>query len=96
MEESFGNTDRKSEIQTGFSVGGRNRMMISNEQLDHYRIEGTKLRVIRDADEANDVKGIVLAWDEGHVLIRKQNRKIVKLDRSYVYQPWEQERSTGV
>ncbi|WJH34490.1 hypothetical protein N6H14_32600 [Paenibacillus sp. CC-CFT747] len=66
--------------------------MITDEQLDEYRQGGTKLRVIRDADAANDVKGIVLAWDDRHVLIRKQNRRVLKLDRAYTYKPWEQER----
>ncbi|WNQ09696.1 hypothetical protein MJA45_18965 [Paenibacillus aurantius] len=66
--------------------------MITDDQLDEYRQAGTKLRVIRDADVANDVKGIVLAWDDRHVLIRKQNRRVLKLDRAYTYKPWEQER----
>lgn len=73
--------------------------MISEEQLDHYRMEGTKLRVVRDADPVNDVKGIVVAWDDTSVMIRKQNRRIVKLDRRYHYQPFTEERfsewSTG-
>ncbi|GAA4863242.1 hypothetical protein GCM10023310_48370 [Paenibacillus vulneris] len=69
--------------------------MISEEQLDRYRIEGTKLRVVRDADPANDVKGIVVAWDDATVMIRKQNRRIVKLDRSYHYQPMTEERYSG-
>jgi hypothetical protein len=66
--------------------------MISEEQLDLYRIEGTKLRVVRDADPKNDVRGIVVAWDEHHVAIRKQNRNIVKLNREYHYQPITEER----
>lgn len=66
--------------------------MISDEQLDRYRIEGTMLRVIRDENPANDVQGIVLAWSERSVLIRKPNRRIVELDRSYHYQPYDQER----
>lgn len=66
--------------------------MISDDELDKYRVEGTKLRVLRDADPANDVAGIVLAWDETHVLIRKQNRRVLKLDRSYTYQPFAEER----
>lgn len=61
--------------------------MISDEQLDQYRQEGTRLRVIRDADPNNDVKGIVVAWDDTVVMIRKGNRKLLKLDRNYVYQP---------
>jgi hypothetical protein len=66
--------------------------MISEEMLDKYRIDGTKLRVVRDADPANDVKGIVLAWDDDFVLIRKQNRNVLKLDRNYLYQPFDEER----
>jgi hypothetical protein len=66
--------------------------MISDELLNEYRVNGTKLRVIRDLEAANDVKGIVVAWDEETVLIRKQNRNVVKLARDYVFQPWELER----
>jgi len=66
--------------------------MISEEQLDQYRLEGTKLRVVRDADPANDVRGIVVAWNDNTVMIRKANRKIVKLDRSYHYQPYSEQR----
>lgn len=66
--------------------------MISEEQLDQYRVEGTLLRVVRDADVKNDVKGIVVAWDDDSVMIRKQNRRIVKLDRGYLYQPFAEER----
>ena len=66
--------------------------MITDDQLNQFREIGTKLRVIRDIDPLNDVKGIVVAWDEHSVLIRKQNRKVIKLVRSYTFQPWEQER----
>lgn len=66
--------------------------MISEEQLDQYRVEGTLLRVVRDADVKNDVKGIIVAWDDDSVMIRKQNRRIVKLDRGYLYQPFAEER----
>lgn len=66
--------------------------LISEDELDRYRIEGIKVRVIRDADPVNDVKGIVLAWNDEQVMIRKQNRKIVKLDRNYRIQPWDMER----
>lgn len=61
--------------------------MITDEELDRLRQEGTKVRVVRDADEANDVRGIVVAWDDRTVLIRKANRRVVKLDRSYTYVP---------
>jgi RNase P/RNase MRP subunit p29 len=67
--------------------------MITEEQLDHYRVEGTLMRVVRDADPKNDVKGIVVAWDDETVMIRKQNRHIVKLDRKHQYQPFAEERS---
>ncbi|MNF11947.1 hypothetical protein D3C76_799540 [compost metagenome] len=61
--------------------------MITDEQLNEYRLSGEKVRVIRDAIASNDVRGIVVAWDDTHVLIRKPNRNVVKLDRSYIIQP---------
>jgi hypothetical protein len=66
--------------------------MISDEQLDQYRVQSTIVRVIRDINTVNDVKGIVVAWDEDTVLIRKQNRRIVTLDRNYAYQPFTEAR----
>ncbi|WP_239615302.1 hypothetical protein [Cohnella mopanensis] len=60
--------------------------MMNDEQLDHYRIEGTKVRIVRDALELNDVVGIVVAWDEEHLLIRRPNRRVVKVKRSYEIQ----------
>nr|WP_285854350.1 hypothetical protein [Paenibacillus elgii] len=60
--------------------------------MDKYRVEGTLLRIVRDADKANDVKGIVVAWDDHTVMIRKQNRRIVKLDRSYYFHPFQEPR----
>jgi len=66
--------------------------MISEELLDQYRVNGTRVRVVRDADEANDVRGIVVAWDDNTVLIRKMNRRVVQLDRSYLYQPADEPR----
>lgn len=61
--------------------------MITEEELDKWRMEGTKVRVVRDDDPRNDIRGIVLAWDDDVVLIRKPNRKVVKLDRHYRYEP---------
>ncbi|MFC5650433.1 hypothetical protein ACFPYJ_15145 [Paenibacillus solisilvae] len=61
--------------------------MVSEEQLDSYRVEGTKIRVVRDGIETNDVIGIVVAWDEESVVVRKVSRKVVKLSRSYHYEP---------
>ncbi|MCS7460100.1 hypothetical protein N0M98_08100 [Paenibacillus doosanensis] len=67
--------------------------MISDEQLDQYRIAGIKVRVVRDADPVNDVRGLVVAWDDNTVMIRKSNRHIVKLDRRYLYQPASEKRN---
>lgn len=68
--------------------------MITDEQLDQYRVDGTLLRVVRDANRENDVRGFVVAWDEQSVLIRKRSTKrLVKLDRRYVYQPQAEPRA---
>lgn len=67
--------------------------MISDQQLDKLRLDGTLVRVIRDLLEDNDVLGHVVAWNETHVLIRKRNRKVVKLSRNYVYQHADEPRS---
>ncbi|MDO7905980.1 hypothetical protein Q5741_06050 [Paenibacillus sp. JX-17] len=66
--------------------------MISDEQLDAYRLSGEKIRVVRDGLQTNDVTGIVVAWDDQNVLIRRQNRRVVKLDRSYHFQPFGEPR----
>lgn len=61
--------------------------MISDERLNEYRVSGIKVRVVRDAIRANDIRGTVVAWNEDTVVIRKSNRKVVKLPRTYFYQP---------
>lgn len=61
--------------------------MLSDEQLNTYRVSGQEVRVVRDALESNDVIGIVVAWDEATVLLRRRNRRVVKLDRSYTIIP---------
>ncbi|MFP4978839.1 hypothetical protein ACE6ED_25765 [Paenibacillus sp. CN-4] len=66
--------------------------MISDELLNAYRLSGEKVRVIRDGLASNDVVGIVLAWDEQQVMIRRPNRRVVKLDRSYRIQPFSEPR----
>ncbi|WP_068619670.1 hypothetical protein [Paenibacillus tuaregi] len=66
--------------------------MISDEQLDAYRLSGEKVRVVRDALPENDVRGIVVAWSDTQVMIRRPNRNIVKLDRNYTYQPAKEPR----
>lgn len=66
--------------------------MISDEELNEFRLSSEKVRVVRDAIEANDIRGIVVAWDDTHVLIRKPNRNVVKLDRNYIYRPAQEPR----
>jgi hypothetical protein len=63
--------------------------MVSDEQLDAWRVAGIVVKVVRDAEAVHDVKGIVVAWDDEVVMIRKQNRKIVRLSREYQYLPWQ-------
>lgn len=70
--------------------------MISDEELDAYRQSGEKVRVVRDGIESNDVAGIVVAWDSAQVMIRRRNRKVVKLDRNYLFQPFEEPRQNPV
>ncbi|GGF69976.1 hypothetical protein GCM10010912_14000 [Paenibacillus albidus] len=70
--------------------------MISDEQLDAYRISGERIRVVRDNLESNDVKGIVLAWDDKQVMVRRPNKRVVKLDRNYIYQPFSEPRQAPV
>ncbi|MNK23445.1 hypothetical protein D3C87_417370 [compost metagenome] len=66
--------------------------MISDEELDAFRLSGEKVRVIRDAIPENDVRGIVVAWSDTQVMIRRPNRNIVKLDRNYMFQPAKEPR----
>ncbi|ASA20681.1 hypothetical protein [Paenibacillus donghaensis] len=66
--------------------------MISDEQLNEYRISGERIRVVRDGLESNDIKGIVLAWDETQVMVRRPNKRVVKLDRNYLFQPFSEPR----
>lgn len=65
--------------------------MITEKELDHFRLSGKKVRVQRDNNPANDVVGIVVAWDDKKVMIRKQNRRILQLPRYYVYTEWSKE-----
>ena len=69
-----------------------NSSMISDELLDEYRRSGTLIRVVRDNSEANDVIGYVVAWSGEEVLIRKANRRVLKLSRRYRIQPFDEER----
>jgi hypothetical protein len=66
--------------------------MITEEQLDAFRQSGETVRVVRDELESNDVSGIVVAWDDASVMIRKPSRRVVKLSRTYLYQPAAEQR----
>ena len=66
--------------------------LISEEQLNAFRLEGTRVRVVRDHVEVNDVTGIIVAWDESHVMVRRPNRRIVKLSRMYTYEAASEDR----
>lgn len=67
--------------------------MIEEGVLDRYRLQGVKVRVVRDGLEMNDVIGIVVAWDDDSVMIRKPNRRVVKLSRAYDYRPADEPRA---
>ena len=66
--------------------------MLTDEQLNDYRQSGTKVRVIRDNLESNDVRGVVVAWNDKELIIRKQNRNVVKLPRTYAVIPMDSPR----
>lgn len=59
--------------------------MISDDELNAFRVSGEQVRVVRDSLESNDVIGIVVAWDNEKVMIRKRSRRVVQLSRSHVY-----------
>jgi predicted CoA-binding protein len=61
--------------------------LITDEELNRFRLSGEKVRVQRDNDRNNDVRGIIVAWDDKFVVIRKPNRNLLKLPRYYVYTP---------
>ncbi|MEY4480446.1 MAG: hypothetical protein RLZZ267_1124 [Bacillota bacterium] len=63
-----------------------------DNQLDEWRRDGVKVRVVRDANPDNDIRGIVIAWNESDVLVRKQNRKVVKVAKTYHFQADDQPR----
>ncbi|WP_336772792.1 hypothetical protein [Paenibacillus sp. MMO-58] len=69
--------------------------MISEEQLDQFRQSGEKIRVVRDEMEVNDVIGIVVAWDDTSVVIRRHNRRVVKLSRNYRFELASSERGSA-
>ena len=68
--------------------------MMEEEKLDRYRVEGAKVRIVRDAMEMNDVVGIVVAWDDDTVMIRRPNRRIVKVSRAHRIQRAEEPRES--
>ena len=60
--------------------------------LNKYRNEGTLIRVVRDANPENDIRGYVVAWNEKEVLIRKRNKKVMKVPLFYPIQVDDQPR----
>lgn len=60
--------------------------MITDERLNELRESGERVRVVRDNLEVNDVIGIIVAWSDEQIMVRKRNRRIVKLDRNYLIQ----------
>ncbi|CAM3242857.1 hypothetical protein PALU110988_10915 [Paenibacillus lupini] len=70
--------------------------MISEEQLDQFRVNGELVRVIRDEMEVNDVVGILVAWDDTSVVIRRANRRVVKLSRDYRFELASSERGSTI
>ncbi|WP_028592179.1 hypothetical protein [Paenibacillus massiliensis] len=66
--------------------------MISEEELDALRVAGSKVRVIRDGVKANDVVGTVLAWDDQDILIRRPNRNVARVPRTYTVQLFSEPR----
>ncbi|GFN33872.1 hypothetical protein [Paenibacillus xylaniclasticus] len=66
--------------------------MITEEQLDAFRQSGEPVRIVRDAIPANDVYGIVVAWDDKGLVLRKVNKRVVKLSRDYVLERAADER----
>lgn len=66
--------------------------MVSEQQLDAFRQSGELVRVVRDNLESNDVQGIVVAWDDEIVMLRKRSKRVVKLSRTYTYIAASEER----
>jgi hypothetical protein len=70
--------------------------VISEEQLDQFRVNGELVRVVRDEMEVNDVVGILVAWDDTSVVIRRANRRVVKLSRDYRFELASSERGSTI
>jgi hypothetical protein len=67
--------------------------MITEEQLDAFRQSGEPVRIVRDGLAANDVYGIIVAWDDSSLVLRKVNKRVVKLSREYTLERAADERS---
>ncbi|GMK38094.1 hypothetical protein PCCS19_11480 [Paenibacillus sp. CCS19] len=67
--------------------------MITEEQLDAFRQSGEPVRVVRDGLAANDVYGIIVAWDDSSLVLRKVNKRVVKLSRDYTLERAADDRS---
>mgnify|MGYP001271627395 CR=1 FL=1 len=67
--------------------------MITEEQLDAFRQSGEPVRIVRDGLAANDVYGIIVAWDDTSLVLRKVNKRVVKLSRDYTLERAADDRS---
>ncbi|PWV90978.1 hypothetical protein DFQ01_13928 [Paenibacillus cellulosilyticus] len=67
--------------------------MITEEQLDAFRQSGEPVRIVRDGLAANDVYGIIVAWDDSSLVLRKINKRVVKLSRDYTLERAADDRS---
>lgn len=67
--------------------------MITEEQLDAFRQSGEAVRIVRDGLAANDVYGIIVAWDDSSLVLRKVNKRVVKLSRDYTLERAADDRS---
>jgi RNase P/RNase MRP subunit p29 len=67
--------------------------MVDDQQLDALRLTGERIRVVRDVNPENDVLGWLVAWNDQEIIVRKANKKVVKLKRSYAIQSVHEARS---
>jgi hypothetical protein len=68
--------------------------LITEEQLNRFRLSGEKVRVQRDQLPENDVRGVIVAWDEKYAVLRKPNRNLVKVPRYYIFTSAKEPRVT--
>ncbi len=72
--------------QVSLAYSQEGYIVITDEQLNELRESGERVRIVRDDLEVNDVIGIIVAWSDEQIMVRRRNRRIVKLDRNYLIQ----------